>query len=397
MRILAQVGLLLALVGGLLVAWVGSTRAQGPSNAVWVAFAIDTAVYIITPDGGLLREMPFTDPTGTANAAARLHWLDHDTLGVSFLGALPQLLQADIGSASAQGLPPAASPHWWPVIPYEDFDPISSPEVANLHLSDDVGVNPSIVYDPATGLRQPVVYGTRSPDGAQFVFLCVPPFRRQSLISEFGLCVADYRTHTAPGSTNPRWLARGYSLSPEAPPQWSDDGRWVIFAATSVAYLDGNTVNQPDLFRVEVMTGEVQRLTDFSQAETGPQYSPDDGWIVFSGHLSNDTNLYRIRASGTRLRQMTSNAAYDRFPQYAPTGDYVVFVSDRTGFYELYRVPTEGFEQDVERITRLERDIISAPALSPPVEADTQPLLLVGGAVLLALGAGAVAASPRSR
>lgn len=385
----------LSLLG--LVGVLGVVRSLGPSDAVWVAFHAEAdggnALYISSPDGGTVRPLL----RGLDTSFMQLFWLDTETLGMALRTPnRNDLYQLHIsGAGGLQALAVERSPYHWAATDIANYELNASILYADLDLGNGVGAGLRLLYDHTRGAEIAVIEGSLNPAGTRFAFACLPPLNRDLSAPENGLCSADYAAHTTPGSTHPDWLATAHFVSPQPPPHWSPDGRWVTFAASTTQPISRTTIPEPDIWRVEVETGILQRITDFAKTESDPQFSPDGEWIVFSAHLRNDTNLYRLRASGGGLRQVTANAAYDRFPHYTPTGKHIIFVSDRTGFYELYRVPTAGFEEDVQQITRLQRDIFDPPALSPAIDRRLRAgLVALGGLGLLVVGGTATFSGP---
>ena len=84
--------------------------------------------------------------------------------------------------------------------------------------------------------------------------------------------------------------------------------------------------------------GEVKVLTDFDgYALSGPRWSPDDDFIVFSrrdneGH----TSIEVLDTRDGRVRTLLSDGRNNIYPTWSPDGRYIIFTSDRTGVYNLF-------------------------------------------------------------
>ncbi len=82
--------------------------------------------------------------------------------------------------------------------------------------------------------------------------------------------------------------------------------------------------------------------------------SPNGEMVVFD--LLGD--LYVLPIEGGDAAPLTTGTPWDAGPRFSPNGDHVYFVSDREGYRNLWRVSLN--DQSVERITRLDRDIVGA-------------------------------------
>lgn len=87
-------------------------------------------------------------------------------------------------------------------------------------------------------------------------------------------------------------------------PQWSPDG-------TSLAFfrLDHRTDTEA-VFTVKVDGASEFRVTPRALNAANPNWSPDGRWILFSAESKNGaSNIYRVRPDGTRLTNLTRQGA----------------------------------------------------------------------------------------
>jgi dipeptidyl aminopeptidase/acylaminoacyl peptidase len=90
----------------------------------------------------------------------------------------------------------------------------------------------------------------------------------------------------------PRALHAGFT--------WNRAGTAIVFAKD----VDGN--EQHDLFRIDVDSGQVARLTDHPGCQEYPvEFSPDDAWLLVATNRGGQLNLWRIRADGSEYTQLT--------------------------------------------------------------------------------------------
>ncbi len=123
---------------------------------------------------------------------------------------------------------------------------------------------------------------------------------------------------------------------------WSPDGTRIAFAAT----VGGNT----DIYVADADGGNVLRLTDAPEAETGPAWSPDGGTIVFTSLRSGTAQVWAMNEDGTARRALTSGPGENAAPAFRPDGRLIAFISTRDGNPDLFEMGNEG--GDPRAITR---------------------------------------------
>jgi dipeptidyl aminopeptidase/acylaminoacyl peptidase len=86
----------------------------------------------------------------------------------------------------------------------------------------------------------------------------------------------------------------------------SDDGKWVGYTGGSAKRYERNITGSrlyADLFLMEVATGEVERLTEnFEVGESGPEFSPDGRWVVFAA--PEDMTRYSMTETKLYIREV---------------------------------------------------------------------------------------------
>lgn len=149
-------------------------------------------------------------------------------------------------------------------------------------------------------------------------------------------------------------------------PDWSPDGRTILFCGIK----DGKL----DLFTVDIETESYTRLTDDFFDEFNPRWSPDGSKITFSSDRAdlpydyrlNEINgaydIFVMNADGTGITRLTDNPYDDRYPDWAPDGGKIVFSSNRNGISNLYSVDIENMT--VQPLTNLLTGA-SSPSWSP--------------------------------
>lgn len=129
---------------------------------------------------------------------------------------------------------------------------------------------------------------------------------------------------------------------------------------------------QPDLYLLDLSTGNETRLTTTDGAEGEPSASPDGAWISYvydpDGSLSDGTNdqaeIYLRRLGDTEARQLTSNLLEESTPAWTPDGTAIVYGQAVTegDYFRLMRYDLETGREAVlfESVRQLE-----SPHFSP--------------------------------
>lgn len=117
--------------------------------------------------------------------------------------------------------------------------------------------------------------------------------------------------------------------------QWDDispsvsvDGTKIVFASNRNAYWDIYTLNLVD--------GQIARITDTPEFDGNPAWSPDNLWIVYETMVSDQLDINIISTVNGQIIQLISDPALDQTPVWSPLGRQVAFVSNRSGDDEIW-------------------------------------------------------------
>lgn len=117
-------------------------------------------------------------------------------------------------------------------------------------------------------------------------------------------------------------------------PNWGPGGK-----VTYTSYLRG----YPDVFMIDVNSGQRTRVSSYSGLNTGGRISPDSRDLAIILSKEGSTELYIKNLATERLTRITSSSkAALASPSWSPDGRQIVYVSDQSGKPQLYVVSREG-------------------------------------------------------
>ena len=139
--------------------------------------------------------------------------------------------------------------------------------------------------------------------------------------------------------------------SQESFPTWSPDGLRIAFQAGDAGsgFFPSPIDRGARLHTVNADGSNRIRLTDNDAAEATPDWSPDGRRILFASNLDGDWDIYVIRIDGVDQNRLTDSSSEDILPIWSPDGTRIAFVSDRGGSREIYVMRQDGTE--TERLT----------------------------------------------
>ena len=135
----------------------------------------------------------------------------------------------------------------------------------------------------------------------------------------------------------------------ESWPAWSPDSQRLVYAV-DLAKVELNGANELRIYTVE--DGQTSSLTTNGNEliEAAPDWSPDGRYIVFHAQEAGatETDIYRIPADGSAPAEKIIDSDFnDIQPRFSPDGRYIVFSSDRTGNWDvfIYEIASETLYQ----------------------------------------------------
>jgi TolB protein len=203
--------------------------------------------------------------------------------------------------------------------------------------------------------QAPLTWGssaTWSPDGNRIAFHASAGGGAQPIRIEpgapapdsdiFVMNVNDFLSH----GTKPRNLTNTPGLI-EDDADWSPDGRSIVFTRRTATGTSSNATNDPstELFAIKPDgRGEPRRLTNNTEEERAPMWSPDSKRLVFVARRGGtDFEICVMNADGTGLKQLTDNSTGDLTPSWSLDGQTIMFHRIMSpGRYQLFIIGADG-------------------------------------------------------
>ena len=126
-------------------------------------------------------------------------------------------------------------------------------------------------------------------------------------------------------SPRPLGIIDMLSIPRLADPQISPDGRDALFTRSEADWKTGRRVSH--VWRVSLSGGAPVQLTNGSEGDNSPRWSPDGKTIAFVAKRGADefAQIYLLPADGGEARQLTTHASAVSNPTWAPDGAAIYF------------------------------------------------------------------------
>jgi eukaryotic-like serine/threonine-protein kinase len=147
--------------------------------------------------------------------------------------------------------------------------------------------------------------------------------------------IADYDIYRLQLGASPTPLIQ--STFPDMQPQYSPDGRRIVFASSRPS-------DRSEIWLANADGSNPTQLTRGPGRWQGsPGWSPDGRSIVFDSQAeSGRADIWTIGVDGSGLRQVTHDPADDTVPSWSRDGRFIYFGSNRTGRNEVWRAAAGG-------------------------------------------------------
>ena len=120
-------------------------------------------------------------------------------------------------------------------------------------------------------------------------------------------------------------------------PDYDGSGERIVFSALK----EGQT----DLYSIELLTGEIDRLTFDAFNDTHPSWHPTTGKIVYTSERGRKNRLVLIDLNNGTERVLTNGTYNAISPSWTPDGESILFCADGQGIYDIYRLSVVASEE----------------------------------------------------
>lgn len=186
------------------------------------------------------------------------------------------------------------------------------------------------IIDVKTGLRK-VIYQSQQPFEA-------PNWSKDGKFLVFNSKGLIYRIPAEGGK--PELINTGFAINNNNDHGISPDGKLLVISNQLV---DKPSGENSAIFTLSIDGGIPNQITDKS-----PSYwhgwSPDGKYLVYTAKRNNQFDIYRIPASGGEEVQLTNSPSHNDGSEYSTDGQYIWFNSSRTGTMQIWRMKADGSE-----------------------------------------------------
>lgn len=139
-------------------------------------------------------------------------------------------------------------------------------------------------------------------------------------------------------------------------PRWSPEGNRIIYTSY---YKTGF----PDIFIIDLVTGERKTVAGYSGTNCGGSFSPNGNKIAMILSSSGNSELYTADVSGRSPKRLTKTKGLEASPVWAPDGKSIYYTSDDLGAPQIYSFNLQSGQ--AERIPTNISKYCAEPALNP--------------------------------
>jgi TolB protein len=154
---------------------------------------------------------------------------------------------------------------------------------------------------------------------------------------------------------------------------WDDINPSVNPAGNQIAFAS-NRGGFWDIYILDLTTGQIHQLTNTTEYDGSPSWSPDGQWIVYESYISDPSGSANLELMIRELNpatpaqtplQLTSRIAADFDPAWSPDGRKIAFVSIDSGKKSVWLANLDNMEDRLKMVSGRSAYPCSHPSWSP--------------------------------
>jgi TolB protein len=122
----------------------------------------------------------------------------------------------------------------------------------------------------------------------------------------------------------------------EESPSWSPDGSSILFTRQIREKGDTSYAANGEIFKMDLSTKAVSRLTYKKGYDSGAKYAPDGNRIAFYGSEDDLYNIYLMDANGKNIINLTNDTTECYSPVWSPDGHWIAYTAGDSRNYEIW-------------------------------------------------------------
>jgi Tol biopolymer transport system component/DNA-binding winged helix-turn-helix (wHTH) protein len=153
-----------------------------------------------------------------------------------------------------------------------------------------------------------------------------------------------------PNERNSLYLANADGTNEVPLPPASGNFAWAVDSKKFI-YQKIDEPSNSEIYLYTLGTGKHINLTNSSEFEADPAFSPDGKQVVFISLRDGNYEIYLMDADGNNVRRLTHHPSAESHPVFSPDGTQIAFTSDReTESADVYLMNADG-SGEVKQLT----------------------------------------------
>ena len=142
-----------------------------------------------------------------------------------------------------------------------------------------------------------------------------------------------------------------------------DSTKFKLLSPSPTGYVKSGRDSLDDIFIYNIHQKKLTQITNTSNSDKYPSWSPDGEHIIFSSNRNGNYDIYMMDKDGKNMKQITKNTAWDVYPIFSLNGEKIAFTSGRSGISQIWIMDVDG--SNIQQLTDLEGGAFGPLSWSP--------------------------------